>query len=129
MGWRWPSRKSAMVDIDAETVTTGIPVCWAIRSAVRCLVPVSTVGMEPSGTKCTPAARMRSKSLDRMIPPSIFASSRSAVGVNCTSRAKPPVETRSTFRLLPSTTSAPVRPCRIRSSPSRSGVPGASSAW
>ena len=119
---------SAMVDIEAETVTTGRCACWAIRSAVRCLVPVSIVGTPAVGTKCTPAAMIVSSSASTMMPPSILASSRSAVGVNSVFTVNPPVEICSTIALLPSTTSAPVRPCTMRSSPSRRGVPGASSA-
>ena len=65
------------------------------------------------------------RSLSTMIAPSILASSRSPVAVNGTSRVKPPVEIDSTVLSWPSTISAPVRPRRIRSSPSRSEVPGA----
>ena len=62
------------------------------------------------------------------IAPSIFASSRSPVAVNSTSRMKPPVEIDSTVLSWPRTISAPVRPRRIRSRPSRSAVPGATAA-
>ena len=71
---------------------------------------------------------MRLASLSRMIAPSILASSRSPVAENGTSRVKPPLEIDSTVLSVPSTISAPVRPRRIRSSPSRSGVPGATLA-
>ena len=64
-------------------------------------------------------------SLSTMIAPSILASSRRPVAVKGTSRVKPPVEIESTVLSWPSTIRAPVRPRRIRSSPSRSGVPGA----
>ena len=50
---------------------------------------------------------------------------RDAVAVNGTSSVKPPVEMVSTVLSLPSTMSAPVRPRRMRSRPSRSAVPGA----
>jgi hypothetical protein len=70
-----------MVDIDAEIETTGRPDCRDTRSAVRCLVPVSTVSMLGSGISCTPARTIRPSSQSKMIAPSIFASSRSAVGV------------------------------------------------
>ena len=35
IGWRSPSRKIAIVDIEAETTTTGTPVCWETWSAER----------------------------------------------------------------------------------------------
>ncbi len=70
-----------MVDIDAEIDTTGSPDWRDTRSAVRCRVPVSTVSMLASGISWTPARMMRSFSQSKMIAPSIFASSRSAVGV------------------------------------------------
>ena len=42
---------------------TGKPVCLATRSAVRCRVPVSSVGIVGSGTSCTPARRILVQSL------------------------------------------------------------------
>src|SRR3954452_8780278 len=116
---------SEMVDIDEETETTGRPDWRATRSAVRCRVPVSMVSTAGSGISWTPALTIRADSTSRTIAPSILASSRRAVGLNGTSRAKPPVEIALITRLRPSTTSAPVRPRRIRSKPSRSGEPGA----
>ena len=44
----------------------------------------------------------------RRIAPSIFASSRSAVGVKSVLTVKPPVDTCSTTGLVPSTIRAPV---------------------
>src|SRR5665811_1452573 len=76
----------------------------------------------------TPARRMRLASLSRMMAPSILANSRSPVAVNGTSSAKPPVEIDSICRSYPTTISAPVRPRRTRSRPSRSAVPGATEA-
>ena len=104
---------------------TGKPVCWATRSAVRCRVPVSSDGIEWSGIRWTAARWIRVMSRSTMIAPSILASSRRPVAVNGTSRVKPPVEIASTVLSLPSTIRAPVRPRRIRSSPSRRAVPGA----
>ena len=51
-----------------------------MRSAERCLVPDSSVGMDGSGTNCTLARRMRLPSLDSTTAPSIFDSSRTLVG-------------------------------------------------
>ena len=70
----------------------------------------------------------RSPSLASTTAPSILHSSRSRVAENSTSSGKPPVHRSSTARSQPSTTSAPVLPRRIRSSPSRSSVPGATVA-
>ena len=39
-----------MIRMDLLTEITGYPVCLATRSAVRCLVPASSVGMAGSGT-------------------------------------------------------------------------------
>ena len=114
-----------MICMDCDTEITGKPVCRATRSAVRCRVPVSSEGIVWSGIRCTAARMMRVMSRSTMIPPSILASSRSPVAVKGTSRAKPPVEIDSTVLSLPSTIRAPVRPRRIRSSPSRRRVPGA----
>ena len=60
--------------------------------------------------------------------PSILDSSRTRVAENSTSSTKPPVQIDSTVLSKPTTISAPVRPRRMRSSPSRKGVPGASVA-
>ena len=48
-----------MIRIDCDTDTTGKPVCLATRSAVRCRVPVSTVGIDGSGIRWTAARTMR----------------------------------------------------------------------
>ena len=111
--------------IDWLTEITGKPVCLATRSAVRCRVPDSSVGMAGSGIRCTAARTMRVPSLDSTTAPSILHSSRSRVAENSTSSGKPPVQSASTTRSWPRTISAPVRPRRIRSRPSRSAVPGA----
>ena len=67
-------------------------------------------------------------SRSRTTAPSIFASSRRRVAENSMSSGKPPVAICSTTLSWPRTMSAPVRPRRIRSSPSRSSVPGATAA-
>ena len=87
-----------MICIDCDTEMTGKPVWRAARSAVRCRVPVSSEGIVWSGIRCTAARKMRVRSLSTMIAPSIFASSRSPVAVNGTSRVNPPVEIDSTTR-------------------------------
>ncbi len=87
-----------MIRIDCDTETTGKPVCLAIRSAVRCRVPVSSVGIDGSGIRWTAARRMRVQSRSTMIAPSILASSRSPVALNSTSSANPPVLRESTVR-------------------------------
>ena len=114
-----------MICIDWDTEITGKPVCRAARSAVRWRVPVSSEGIDWSGIRWTAARMIRVTSLSMMIAPSILASSRSPVEVNGTSSVKPPVQMLSTVLSWPSTISAPVRPRRIRSRPSRSAVPGA----
>ena len=114
-----------MICIDCDTEITGNPVCRATRSAVRWRVPVSSEGIVWSGIRCTAALMIRVRSRSRMIAPSILASSRRPVAVNGTSRSNPPVEIDSTVLSWPSTIRAPVRPRRIRSSPSRRPVPGA----
>ena len=100
----------------------------AVRSALRCRVPDSSVGIDGSGTSCTLARTIRAPSVDRTTAPSIFDSSRSRVGANATSRSKPPAQMLSTSGSCPRTMRAPVRPRRMRSRPSRRGVPGASRA-
>ncbi len=60
-----------------------------------------------------------------MIAPSIFASSDSRWGVNSASSRKPPEQMLSTAGSSPTTISAPIFAWRMRSMPSRSGVPGA----
>ena len=114
--------------IDCETEMTGKPVCFATRSAVRCRVPDSSDGIDGSGIRCTAARTMRVPSLDSTTAPSILHSSRRRVAENSTSSWKPPVHSDSTTRSWPSTISAPVRPRRMRSRPSRRTVPGAISA-
>ena len=63
----------------------------------------------------------------RMIAPSILASSESRCGVNSASSRNPPEQTDSTSGPSPTTISAPMRAWRMRSRPSRSCVPGATS--
>ncbi len=67
--------------IEAETETTGTPVCRATRSAVRWRVPVSMVSMVGSGISWTPARTIRPVSAVSTMAPSILASSRMAVAV------------------------------------------------
>ncbi|SHT70917.1 Uncharacterised protein [Mycobacteroides abscessus subsp. abscessus] len=69
----------------------------AVRSAERCRVPDSSVGMDGSGTSCTLARTMREPSVDNTTAPSIFDSSRSRVGANATSSEKPPSQMLSTL--------------------------------
>lgn len=95
-----------------------------LRAGVH-LMPDPSVATDGSGIRCTPARKMVVASRSRMIAPSILASSRSAVAVNGTFRTNPPVDICSTALSSPTTTSAPVRPRRMRSSPSRKVVPGA----
>ena len=114
--------------IDWLTEITGYPVCFATRSAVRCRVPDSEVSMVGSGRSWTAARRIRLTPWSTTIAPSIFASSRRRVEENSTSRTKPPEQICSTVSSCPRTMSAPVRPRRIRSSPSRSAPPGATAA-
>ena len=62
------------------------------------------------------------------IAPSILASSRSRVAENCAPSSKPPEQMAATTESQPSTMSAPVLPRTMRSRPSRSAVPGATTA-
>ena len=114
-----------MVRIEWETEITGTPACLATRSAVRWRVPVSTVGMAGSGIRWTLAQRMREAVSSRTMAPSILASSERRWAVNGTSIWNPPVNRASTWGGEPSTISAPVLALRIRSSPGRRAVPGA----
>ena len=111
--------------IDLLTLTTGNPVCFATRSAVRWRVPCSSVGIEGSGSSCTAARSSLVASRSQMPAPSLFASARSRCAEKSTSRENPPEAIASTVRSCPRTTSPPVRPRRMRSRPSRSTVPGA----
>ena len=106
---------------------TGTEIWRATRSAVRCRVPVSFVGMSGSGTRWTFARATRVPSEARMIAPSIFASSDSRCGVNSASSRNPPEQMFETSGPSPTTMSAPIFACRMRSMPSRKGVPGATS--
>ncbi len=82
--------------IDWLTDTTGKPVCFATRSAVRWRVPDSVVGTDGSGTSWVAARRILVQSSLTMIAPSILANSRSPVAENSESSANPPVEIDST---------------------------------
>ena len=84
--------------IDWLTEITVKPVCLWTRSAVRCRVPDSSVGIDGSGTSWTLARMMRVASRSRMTAPSIFDSSRTPVALKSTSREKPPVQSASTAR-------------------------------
>ena len=99
--WRRSSTYSEIVAIEAETDTTGTPVCRATRSAVRCRVPVSAV---VDGWRRASGAPRPGRSVgvgeSSTIAPSILASSRSAVGVYGTSSSKPPVHRSWTSRPL-----------------------------
>ncbi len=68
-----------MIRIDWLTETTGKPVCFATRSAVRCRVPDSLVSMLGSGTSWAAARRIRVTSRSQTMAPSILASSRRRV--------------------------------------------------
>ncbi len=122
---RSPCTYSAISRIDWETETTGKPHALETRSAVRCRVPVSSVGIEASGTSCTPARRIFVMSLSRISAPSSLHSSRRRVAVNSTSSTNPPVHIDSTVLSMPSTIRPPVLPRRMRSRPSRRAIPGA----
>ena len=83
--------------IEWLTEITGYPVWMAVRSADRCRVPDSSVGIDGSGTNWTLARRMWVPSLDSTTAPSILDSSRNRVGAKRTSRAKPPSQMVSTL--------------------------------
>src|SRR5260370_23389513 len=117
-----------MIRMDLLTEITGWPVGVATRAAVRCRVPDSSVGIVGCGTRCTAARTMLRLLSPSTIAPSILASSRSRVAENSTSNSKPPVHRASTVGSSPRTIKAPVLPRRMRSSPSRSAVPGATAA-
>ena len=117
-----------MTLISSLTLTTGTSNDRATRSAVRWRVPVSLVGTVGSGTRWTLARAMRVASALRMIAPSIFASSLRRCGLYGASSRKPPLQMASTSGPSPTTTSAPILARTTRSSPSRSGVPGATVA-
>ena len=54
---------------------TKAPVCFAVRSAVLCLVPVSVVIILESGISCVLAYKILFKSALKTIAPSILANS------------------------------------------------------
>ena len=112
----------------SDTEMTGTSIDRATRSAVRCLVPVSDVGTLVLGTRWTLARAIRVALAARMMAPSILASSDSRWGLNSASSRKPPEQMLSTSGPSPTTISAPMLACRIRSRPSRSGRPGATAA-
>ena len=118
----------AITDIAADTDSTGTSIDRATRSAVRCRVPVSVVGIVDLGIRWTLARAIREASGARMMAPSILASSERRWGLNSASTRKPPVQIDSTSGPSPTTTKPPRLACRIRSSPSRSGRPGAAIA-
>ena len=57
MTCRWPSTYRPMMRIDWLTEITGRPVCLATRSAVRCRVPDSSVGIAGRASDARPPAR------------------------------------------------------------------------
>ena len=64
-----------MTCMSSDTEMTGTAMERATRSAVRWRVPVSEVGTLGLGTRCTLARAMRLASPDKMMAPSILASS------------------------------------------------------
>ena len=126
--WRESRRYTVTRPMAAETDTTGTSMDRATRSAVRCRVPVSMVGIAALGMRCTFALAMRPASGDRITAPSILASSDRRWGLNSASRRKPPVQIDSTSGPSPTTSSSPRLACKMRSMPSRSGWPGATRA-
>lgn len=64
--------------------------CFAVRSADLCRVPVSVVWIDGSGTTITFAWRIRFKSGEIIIAPSILQSSKSFCCVNLQFIRKPP---------------------------------------
>ena len=76
--------------MDSDTLMTGMLVCFAMRSAVRCRVPVSIVGMPESGTRWTLAHRMFSQALSMRMAPSILATSDRCWAVSLAFSWKPP---------------------------------------
>jgi len=108
--------------------TPGGPVGRAVRSAERCRVPVSEVGMDGSGTRCTLARSTRLASASSTRAPSIFASSATRWLVAAMSITKPPDTSCSICGVHPITISVPRSARMMRSMPSRRCVPGASIA-
>ena len=121
----WSLAYTATIAMSSEIEITGTSIERATRSAVRCRVPVSDVGTFGLGTRCTLARAMRLASGARMMAPSILASSERRCGLNAASSRKPPEQMFSTSGPSPTTTRPPIFACRMRSSPARSGVPGA----
>ena len=126
---RCPSTYRAMIRIDWLTEMTGKPVCLATRSAVRCRVPDSSVGIDGSGTSCTAARRIRVTSLDE----------RRSRRPSCTARAAGSRRTRRPARSRRCTSPRPSCRSRARSgrrcgragsAPGRraASVPGATAA-
>ena len=76
-----PPAYRLMTPISSLAEITGTFSERATRSAVRWRVPVSLVGTVGSGTRWTLALAMRSQFADRMIAPSILASSDNRCGL------------------------------------------------
>ena len=114
--------------MSSDTEITGTSMERATRSAVRWRVPVSEVGTLGLGTRWTLARAMRLASEARMMAPSILASSDRRCGLKAASSRKPPEQMFRTSGPSPTTMRAPILDCRMRSSPSRRGLPGATAA-
>ncbi len=119
---------TAITCMSSDTEITGTSIERATRSAVRWRVPVSDVGTFGLGTRCTLARAMRLASAARIVAPSILASSDRRCGLNAASSRKPPEHTLSTSGPSPTTISAPMPACKMRSRPSRRPVPGETAA-
>ena len=90
-----------MTDMAAETDSTGTSIERATRSAVRCRVPVSEVGMVASGIRWTLARAIREALAARMMAPSILASSDRRWGLNSASSRNPPEQIDRTCGTVP----------------------------
>lgn len=74
----------------SDIAITKVFACFAVRSAALCLVPVSIDLMEVSGFITMLAWRIRFRSWERIIAPSILQSSKSFWDVNRELILKPP---------------------------------------
>ena len=109
-----------------EILITNSPVCFAVLSAVLCLVPVSNVVISREGINCAFAYNIFFRSPLKIIAPSIFASSYNLEDVYSSLIVKPPSTICFIISLLSVINNkAPVLALNMFSNPSLIGVPGA----
>ncbi len=116
-------KKIVILFLLSETAITIVPNCFAVLSAALCLVPVSLVGILVLGVRRVFAYKIFFRSLERIMAPSIFASSTSfwALNLQFTLNPPPTISERPSFS---TTINAPIRALEISSRAVLIAVPG-----